>query len=205
MAYTWPIQTSPRPESNGGLPIIGNPSFIVTSTSDTHVQPIMPFSWMTRSTNSIIASTSGENTIDYYVIAIYDANLRKLPFQYVTAAQANAAAYTLAVVPTVLSLYFEIAEDGLVTPITNANSGSGVPTWCDIIVAAVGTPDENFQYSDPFGTIAPNIMLNSDTVATSAGSLTCALHGLSPRVDQSAYNATAGSQRVFLASVRANT
>lgn len=203
MAYTWPVGILPTIHNTGGQELVGHSSFILTSASDSNTIDICPGMWLIKSTNSYIATASGSNTVDFTVISVADSVGRALPYQHVTAAELDATAYLLEVIP-VDNLVFEIVEDALVTPITDANAGPGI--YADIIVANPTSGELALEAINPYGGPIPSILIDSDTVSSTAGSLTIELLGLSPAITNSAYSATAGAApRKFLAKVRATT
>jgi len=145
-------------------------------------------------TYGLIACVSADTYAKYVVIGIYDAGGERLNVQYVTAAQLVANTYLFEVIP-IGGLIFEMTEDGLTTPITNANS----TVYADIIVTA---PTEPKQLAMGLPGIAmPIIQIDSNTVNASSSGLLLQLLGLAPGLDNPAYSATAGSQRNFYAKV----
>lgn len=212
MAYTWPVGILPTIHNTGGQELVGNSSFIATSGDDTHTTDIVPGMWLIASTNSYIGVTTGSNTADFVVLSIRDSVGRMLPYQHVTIAELNAtsAVYHLEVLP-IDNLVFEMVEDGDTTPITNANAGPG--RYADIVVAAVAagataapsTTELGLEAINPYGAPMTSLLIDSDTVSSTAGTLTVELLGVSPAITNTAYSATAGTQRKFLAKVRATS
>ena len=184
---------------NANFPVAAR-NMILMSHSDTHT-PVWVGAWTLASANGQITVVSGENSADYYVAGLFDARGVRLPKQYVSKAELEAADYYFLGYP-IGNIVFAITEDGLTTPITDGNSGSGVATYADIVVTSptaleIGAVDQ--PYGNPLGTIT----VDSNTVNTTAGTLTLQLLGLYPGVDNNPYSATASaSPRTFLAKLR---
>lgn len=176
---------------------------IYTSTSDTHTsKPISVGSFLTASTNSHILAVDGEDTLSYWVAQIFDAQRRSRTFQYVTAAELAAASFGMLCIPAA-ACDWEIEEDALVTPLTDAMA-SGL-YYCDINITVPTAAQIAKGNLMPFTGPVHVTKLDSDTANTTAGSLTFRIKGISPRNTQ-AYSATAGaSPRVFIVEPRDKT
>lgn len=198
MSILTPKTRMPVIHSTKGRDLAAHAQMITTSASDTHTVDLYPGQWLVGSTNSYIGVASGENDADFVIQAIYDQYGRRLDRQHVTAAQANATAYIVSVIP-IGGIIFKITEDGLTTPITDANAGPGI--YADIVVANPSATDQATADANPFYGGIGTIQIDSNTVSSTAGTLTVELLGLAPD-ETNAYNATAGSQRTFLAQVR---
>lgn len=203
MSNLSPQFNTPRIVESGGLDIHSASAVVLTHGDDTHTIGIGIDSWVLASTNGYIHVASGSDTADYVVKEIRDSNGRRLDYQYVTPDELNAtgAVYQLSVIP-IGGLIFNITEDADTTPITAAESGAFAAAWADIIVtdAPLTAATRNRQ---PFDAPKVTIKLDSSTSDTSAGSLTCKLHGPAHVVGNPVYSATSlANPRIFRASIR---
>ncbi|MFH1740672.1 MAG: hypothetical protein ABIH23_16815 [bacterium] len=171
---------------------------MVATTVGTTSAAIGIGSWVDED-SGLLASASGETNAKYVVMGIYKADGERMQQQYLTAAQILATAYLLEVIP-IGGLIFEMTEDGLVTPITDANSGIGAAVYCDLVVTAPTEPPETSLGLPGRG--IPTIQIDSDTVNAASTGLLCQLLGLSGNIDNPAYSATAAeNKRNFLVKV----
>lgn len=183
----------------GGLNEHGNRTFIQTSGLDTHANSIQPDCWVYASTNGYIAVPSSFTAAAFRVISVRDANGQKLNYQYVSTTTLNidANVFILEVEP-LGGLVWRIAEDGLVTPISdNASTGwPGLP-YCLVLITdptVVLPPTGN-----PIGAAQFVTLLNSDTITSTATNASVKIIGVDPEAGNPAYSATAAlNRRVFL-------
>lgn len=167
---------------------------------DTHQTGIWPGIFTLADTYGQDAIVANSASAGYQVKVIYDANMKKLPLQYVTATELDAAAYYADAIP-VGGVTWIASEDADTTPITEANSGSGAVTYATFIITApagvqIATVD------GPFATPTGSILIDSSTVAASAtnpAQMTIQLLGPSGAADNPPYSATTlANPRQFL-------
>lgn len=189
---------------SGGLVQHGASNRVATAATDNHLHGIWPGMFVVKSTTGWIGvkgteTLEGNSTTfasaDYVVDKLYDSNMQELALQYLTVAQleTTSAVYYLDVKP-IGNLEFNITEDGLGAPIPTATiSGS----YCPVVIVEPSAPNNYALLDSQQG---GSFYLDSSGVTTSTTGCSMQLLGLA-NVMQNAYNATAGSQRVFRAKV----
>jgi len=148
-------------------------SLIALATSSNNA--IYRNSWLKDGT----AMASAAADADYVVESLYDASGRRLNFQHVTAAEADAAQYYAKVYP-IGKLIFEIEEDADAGAIAAAVESGGY--YADLVVAAAD--DLSQEDRIPFGEPTVNILLDSSSANASSSGLLVEILGLSPSEDR---------------------
>jgi hypothetical protein len=182
----------PRPvyaEGGGDIKTAG--TYLKIPSADTPAE-FAPGTWITPSTNGYIPVATGGAAASHYITKIFDAEGELLDNQYVAASPS--VDYLVEAVP-IGGVIFDMMEDGLVTPITDANAHG----YADIVVGAItGTSAAKALFNNG----VPSILINSDTVNASASGLLVQLLGVSPISDNRPYSATAAaSRRIFRVKV----
>lgn len=181
-----PLFNMPRLVSTGGLNKHSAATRVLASADDTHTNGIAVGGFVIASTNGYITvAPASDTSAAYQVQSILDAQGRALPCQYVTAAEANASNYYLEVIP-VGGCEFELPEDALVTPITDAAILAGY--YADMTVAEPTTTKD----VNPFGTPQQVWRIDSDSANSSSSNLIIQLISLGQCLNNP-YSATAAA------------
>lgn len=180
-------------------------------TGDEHVNAMFDGMWFIDGTNGPIASQAGDNTVRGIITRIMYLNGNSVPGGLLTDTELNDHTsrddgIRLIEYMPIGGLIFAMSEDGLVTPITDANSGVGSAgkTYADFVYTAPSGAYNPGDSENLIGRPSGILQINSDTVNTTGTNLPIELLGVLGAPGNPAYSATAGSQRVFICKIQSS-
>jgi hypothetical protein len=173
-------------------------NLVVLAADSVHTFGVGVGSFLTNDdTDGLRHTEAADDVIDFIVAGIlHEDGVTSKNNQWLTPAECESGNYKLQVIP-IGNLTFEILEDGLVTPVTDASIAAGT-VFADLVVTAPTDTEEFEKNPQGVGRVYPDIRLDSDSIDASSTGKPIEILGVS-RIN----GAVDGSPRLFKCRVTA--